>query len=105
MRGVRTRRPEKGNQIMKYTKYLGWDWDIVPTELRLNDEKGTVMFRCATGVFEPPEDVKNLIANAPAMYEALKKIANNEGEDFEVGVALNSLRKVRTIAALALEGL
>ena len=90
---------------MKYTKYKGWQWDMMPTELRLNDAKGTVMLRCVAGVFEPPEDVKTLIAKAPQMYEALTEIAKGKGAYNHDALkhASNVIAEMKSLAASALE--
>ncbi len=88
---------------MKYTKYMGWDWDIIPTELRLDDTKGAIVLRCAPS-FEPPEDVKVLISKAPAMYKALAEIAYHDRTDIP-SQAPKTIHSMRAIAASALEGL
>ena len=41
-----------------------WLWDVMPCELRLNDDKGTVLFRCDPN-YEPDERVKTIIAATP----------------------------------------
>ena len=57
---------------MIHTKWL---WDIMPCELRLDDPKGTVLFRCVH-THEPTEDVKRLIAAAPELLDIVRDYVN-----------------------------
>ena len=56
-----------------------WLWDIMPCELRADDDKGTVLLRCSIN-HEPNKANARLIAAAPDMLEALEEIANYEND-------------------------
>jgi len=47
-----------------------WVWDVMPHELRADDERGTVILRCRDN--EPTETNAHLIAAAPLLLEALR---------------------------------